>query len=223
MATSDFGPKLLRGDSTSSEEWQQHLQAVHAQFPSATSAALALRTTQQGQSSYQFLVDSAVAAARTSGRPVDILDLACGDGYLVEECLRQLGARISSVTGVDMSETALDASRARLNAPQVRLCRGLAQSLPLTDASIDVALCHAAFMLMLPLEPVVAGLRACCARAGRSAQSSGRLQHRPRHRTVRSWRRNERSGRRPEPRCERSGTRNTRAWKPMDASAMLER
>jgi hypothetical protein len=59
------------------------------------------RTTREGRSSYQFLVDSAVAAARASARPVDILDLACGDGYLVQECLRQLGEETYLVSLLD--------------------------------------------------------------------------------------------------------------------------
>jgi ubiquinone/menaquinone biosynthesis C-methylase UbiE len=154
MTASDFGTKILSGEETSPEEWQQHLREVHARLPGMTSAFCSRHATSQGQTSYQVLADIAVVRARALDRPVEVLDLACGDGYLIELCIRQLGGE-TTITGVDMAEGELDAARQRLTSRNARLCVGLAQSLPLPVASVDAALCHLAFMLMVPIEPVV--------------------------------------------------------------------
>jgi ubiquinone/menaquinone biosynthesis C-methylase UbiE len=154
MKVSDFGTKILSGEETSPEEWQQHLREVHGRLPGMTTNFSSRYTTPRGQTSYQLLADTAVDAARALDRPVDVLDLACGDGYLIQLCLRQLEGG-STITGVDLSEGEIDAARQRLAGQNVSLCIGLAQSLPLAAGSIDVALCHLAFMLMIPVEPVV--------------------------------------------------------------------
>lgn len=154
MPVSDFGTKILSGEETSPEEWQQHLREVHRRLPGMTSAFCSRHATSQGQTSYQVLAETAVLAARALDRPADVLDLACGDGYLIELCLRQLGEEMT-IIGVDMAEGELDVARQRLTGWNARLCVGLAQSLPLPAASVDAALCHLAFMLMVPVEPVV--------------------------------------------------------------------
>lgn len=152
---SEFGAKILSGAETSPEEWQQHLREVHARLPGVTASAFAGHATRQGQTSYQLLADVAVGAARRLGRAVDVLDLACGDGYLIEVCLDRLGRDLNTVTGVDMSEAELDAARRRLAGQAARVELGFAHALPLPDAAVDVVVCHLAFMLMVPIEPVV--------------------------------------------------------------------
>lgn len=151
----DFGMKMLSGEDTSPEEWQEHLREVHARLPGVTSALFSRYPTLGGQSSYQVLADTVVAAAKSLDRPVDALDLACGDGYLIEVCLRELGGAIRTAIGVDMSEGELDRARRRLVGQNASLRIGLAQALPVAADSVDVALCHLAFMLMVPIEPVV--------------------------------------------------------------------
>lgn len=158
MAVSDFGAKVLSGEETSPEEWQQHLCEVHRRLAGVTSAVFSRHGTLEGKTSYQVLADAAVVGARGLDRPVDVLDLACGDGYLIEVCLRELAGSIGTVIGVDFSEGELDLARRRLAGQNVRLHAALAQALPLTAESVDVVLCHAAFMLMVPVEPVVAEL-----------------------------------------------------------------
>ncbi|MBV9282558.1 MAG: class I SAM-dependent methyltransferase [Chloroflexi bacterium] len=65
-----------------------------------------------------------------------------------------------------MSEAELDAARERLRGHDVSLLRERAQSLSLPDRSIDVALSHMAFMLMRPVEPVVAEIARVLAPGG---------------------------------------------------------
>ncbi len=154
MAVSDFSTKILSGEETSPEDWQQHLREVHARLPGMTSAFCSRHATASGKNSYELLAETAGVAARALGRPADVLDLACGDGFLIEVLLRQFGGDVI-VAGVDLSEGELDAARQRLAGQDASLHIGLAQSLPLAAASVDVALCHLAFMLMVPIEPVV--------------------------------------------------------------------
>ena len=158
VSVADFRTKLLSGEPTSPQEWQDHLREFHGREPGAASALCSGPATSRGQTSYDVLADTVAATADVLGRPVDVLDLACGDGFLIEVCLRQFSESIDTITGVDMSEDELEAARQRLEGGPARLHVGLAESLPLATGSVDVALCHAAFMLMIPIEPVVAEL-----------------------------------------------------------------
>jgi SAM-dependent methyltransferase len=155
MTGSNFARRVLAGEETSPEEWQQHLRAVHDRLPGMTAAVFSHHTTAGGRTSYQMLAERVGVAARSLNRPVDVLDLACGDGYLIEVCLHQFEGEIRTIAGVDMSDGELDLARRRLEGTIARFHIGLAQSLPIAPDSVDVALCHAAFMLMLPIEPVV--------------------------------------------------------------------
>jgi SAM-dependent methyltransferase len=170
---SEFGARLFGGETTSPEEWRKQLREFHARLPGSTSALCSRHATTEGETSYDVLVDVAIRTADDLDRPIDLLDLACGDGYLIERCLDRLEGRLASVTGIDMSEAELDAARERLNAAPIRLKQGLAQRLPLQEGSVDVTLCHLAFMLMLPVEPVVKELARVLRPGGRFAAVVG--------------------------------------------------
>src|SRR5450755_4744291 len=75
MAVSDFGAKVLSGEETSPEEWQQHLREVHRRLAGVTSAVCSRHGTQEGKTSYQVLADAAVVGARGLDRPVDVLEI----------------------------------------------------------------------------------------------------------------------------------------------------
>lgn len=126
----------------------------HNAHPGATSSAFASAQP----SSYALLAEQV--------RPGDlVLDLACGDGFLLEQ-MRARGA--ATLIGVDASPGELAAARARLG-PGVDLRQGLAQTLPLPDASVDLVSCHLALMLMNPVEPVIAELARVLRPGGRFA------------------------------------------------------
>lgn len=80
-----------------------------------------------------------------------VLDLACGDGYLLG-LLSEVG--LERLCGVDRSQSELRAARTRLG-PAIELRNEDARSLSLPTRSIDVVTCHMALMLMGPLEPVL--------------------------------------------------------------------
>lgn len=126
------------------------LRAFHARHPGATARTMRAGRTAEGLSSYELLARVVPPAPG----PVTIVDLACGDGYLLELLADRTlsGARL---VGVDMSEEELAAARARLGAGRVELLLERAQHLPLLDRSVDYLLCHMALMLMDPIDEVV--------------------------------------------------------------------
>jgi SAM-dependent methyltransferase len=90
------------------------------------------------------------AAGVTPG--VTALDVGCGPGALTAELVTRLGA--SAVHAVDPSDPFVGAVRQRLPAVDVRL--GRAESLPLPDDAVDVALAQLVVHFM---RDPVAGLR----------------------------------------------------------------
>lgn len=129
---------------------QQLLQDFHRRHPGATSRSLAHGRTADGESSYDLLCNAAQQAPHNA----TIVDLGCGDGYLLELVRGALPG--SHLVGADMSRAEVDAAKERLADSQAELLVAHAQSLPLADASVDVVLCHMALMLMEDVERVVA-------------------------------------------------------------------
>lgn len=128
------------------------MRAFHRAHPGITTRAFARGRADDGRSSYAIL---AGAAGEALGRGQVILDLGCGDGYLLE-LLVQRGARAERLVGVDLSADEIDAARARprLHGAVLRCEDARAMSLP--DASAGCVLSHLAFTLMSDVEAVVA-------------------------------------------------------------------
>ncbi|NTX37437.1 class I SAM-dependent methyltransferase [Myxococcus sp. CA033] len=105
------------------------------------------------------------AAVPKEDGPQVVLDLACGDGYLLELLARRNQPGLALV-GLDMSEHELAVARARLNGAAT-LHLGRAQSLPLAEASVDVVLSHLALMLMDDVETVLAEIQRVLKPTGR--------------------------------------------------------
>lgn len=112
-----------------------------------------------GVSSYDLL------AARATGCDT-VLDLGCGDGYLLERVRAVAGAK--QLVGIDLSVAELIAATRRpaLSATCLLAARG--DALPLAAASIDCVLSHLAFMLMSRIERVADEI-------GRVLQPGGRF------------------------------------------------
>jgi SAM-dependent methyltransferase len=125
----------------------EYLQGWHDRHPGATSEMLGTIVDEEGRSSYEVLVE---AIAREGAGPV--LDLACGDGHLLE-LLRPSRACL----GADRNTAELRAASTRLGrgAP---LVRADAASLPIASAALGAVGCHYALMLLQPLEVVLAEL-----------------------------------------------------------------
>jgi SAM-dependent methyltransferase len=98
----------------------------------------------EGLSSYERLAEFTEPGER-------VLDLACGDGLL----LQQMRGRGVTAFGIDRSAAELRAAQHRVGT-RARLVRADASRLPVRDGVCDKVLCHFALMLLQPLELVVA-------------------------------------------------------------------
>ena len=97
------------------------------------------------------------AAVPKSGAPIQVLDLACGDGFL----LSMLAARSQpglALCGVDMNSSELKLARTHLPST-VDLRQSRAQELPFASESFDYVLSHLALMLMDDAEQVLREVR----------------------------------------------------------------
>ena len=151
-------------------EGATYLQNWHDRHPGATSAMFTAMTDDSGRSTYELLAE----ALYDEGEPV--LDLACGDGYLLE-----LLRADRNCLGTDWNIAELKAASLRLGrgAP---LVRADAASLPIAPASLGAVGCHYPLMLLQPLEAVLgelarvlrpAGLLACVLPSSASEESPG--------------------------------------------------
>ncbi len=172
-----FFEKLRQGETPSAEDWNEHLREAHRLAPSMTPKAFAALSTADGKNSYEILAET--LSPRLPSR-AQIVDLACGDGYLTPFLLRRLGAD-GRVLGVDISEGELNVARQVCTDPRVSFELAPAEKLPLRDASVDQIVCHMAFMLMLPVEPVVAEIARVLKHGANAGNPGSRL---PLHRRA---------------------------------------
>lgn len=128
------------------------LQAFHAQHPGVTTHIAARGQSPRG-SSYDILASE----VPTDHRPLTVLDLACGDGYLLELLQRRHQPNLQLI-GADMSAGELAVARQRLG-PNILLLNEPAQQLSVAAGSVDIVLCHLALMLMTPLDEILTELR----------------------------------------------------------------
>jgi SAM-dependent methyltransferase len=121
----------------------EYLQGWHHRHPGATSAMLDSLTDETGRNSYEVLAE----VIQDGDEPV--LDLACGDGYLLE-----LLQPNHVCVGMDWNAAELEAASRRMgHAP---IARADAVELPVAMAAFGAVTCHFALMLLQPLEGVLA-------------------------------------------------------------------
>ncbi|MFD2474427.1 class I SAM-dependent methyltransferase [Amycolatopsis silviterrae] len=117
--------------------------AFHASHPAVTSRSFGSGRSADGRSSYELLCDEITGAGR-------VLDLACGDGFLLDLLTR----RGYPATGIDLSSADLALARQRF----ATVVEGRAQQLPFADNTFDTCVSHMAFMLMSEIDQVAAEL-----------------------------------------------------------------
>lgn len=140
-------------------EGERFVRAFHEARPAATSSAYARGDAGGGRSSYARLAARAAPGDR-------VLDLACGDGALLDELV---AGGVAGAIGVDVAGAELARARRRGHA----VVQGRAQALPLAAGAVDVALCHLAMMLFDDAERVAAELARVLAPGGRIAAVVG--------------------------------------------------
>ena len=125
--------KFLEGKFLTEDDWSEHLKEAHRIAPSMTPHAFASYTTVEGKNSYELLVEK---IPDHLAHPVQVVDLACGDGFLVPYLLLRLG-KTSRVLGVDMSEGEIHIAMKSIVDSRVSFHLAAAQNLPGVDHSTD--------------------------------------------------------------------------------------
>jgi SAM-dependent methyltransferase len=140
----------MNDDTQDLDAHTRFLMTVHAQYPGLTERSIGAARTPEGLTSYEAF-----------GRFVDpqpgmtVVDLACGNGPLCKILAERVGPE-GRVIGVDLSAAELKLAGERLGGySNVRLLKASAANLSLSDASVDLIVCHMAFMLFTPLAPAV--------------------------------------------------------------------
>lgn len=152
------------------------LRSFHAAHPGVTTRAFARGRGDDGRSSYDLLAERCAAAdhADHEGHDAtgDIVDIGCGDGYLLARVLAR-GVAPERLVGVDLSAEELAAARARLAPAPVRLRCESARATGLASGSAACVLSHLGFTLMSDLEAVVAEIARILRPGGRFATVVG--------------------------------------------------
>ena len=129
---------------------QKHLNEVHNKNPGFTELIASKCRDIYENNSYDLLLN-----LLEKKKNLNVLDIACGSGYLLNLCYKRFGASLK-LTGVDMSNSELELARKKLNSTNYKLHLGMAQDLSfLEDSSFDAILCHWALTLMDPIVPVL--------------------------------------------------------------------
>ncbi len=95
---SGFETKVFSGQQPTEQDWNDYLLRVHRRQQGLTADWFATPTTPDGRSSYMVLADVVARLQPSAETPLRLLDLACGDGYLIELCAERLGGH-ARITG----------------------------------------------------------------------------------------------------------------------------
>lgn len=152
---------------------EDFLQRFHTRYPGATAKVFACGEVFTGINSYDLLIHDIPNTASL----LTVVDLACGDGYLIEKLCKCKGEKLRLV-GLDMCLAELNAAQKRLIPCQVTFLCQRAQQMSIDDLSVDYVLCHMGLMLMEPVSDVIQEVRRVLKPGGMfSAIVAGELQH----------------------------------------------
>ncbi len=122
------------------------LKDFHNRSPGLSPVLFSDLLVDKQKSSYDLI--SNLATSNSNPGEV-VLDLACGDGYLLERISRlDKGLRL---VGIDISEKELEIASERLKENSANFIQCDARSLPLATQSVNSIVCHMALMLVNPI------------------------------------------------------------------------
>ncbi len=132
---------------------EQFISGYHDVNPGITSEAFhdldVLKGNKKFTSTYQCLLN----LVDKDIKPSAVLDLACGDGFLLSRLATRKQSALS-LCGIDISQGELEAAKQRLG-DSATLLYSKSQSLKIVDNSFDIVLCHMALMLMEEVDDVL--------------------------------------------------------------------
>ena len=137
---------------------ESYLSAFHDANPGVTSRAFEAMPVRCGGLEWASTYRALISALPDTDTPLTVLDLACGDGYLLSLLAAASTPQRHALIGVDMSTGELAAARSRLGDRAALYC-GKAQQLPLASACVDVVFSHLALMLMDDVDGVLRDMR----------------------------------------------------------------
>ena len=153
--------QIENGQQPSSADLQDHLAAVHDKNAGFTEAVAWNCRDINGKNSYELLADLVDQKYHSN-----VLELACGSGVLLDLCNQRCDGKMT-FSGIDISAAELKLARKRLAHTDIKLHQSTAQDLDfITDASIDVILCHWALTLMDPVVPVFTTIKRALKESG---------------------------------------------------------
>jgi ubiquinone/menaquinone biosynthesis C-methylase UbiE len=130
----------IEGREHSVAAWYDYVDRFHTAMPVANETLFSSLRTPGGLSSYGVLARAAAAAGGCS-----VLDVGCGNGFLMEELIDVFPAD-AALYGVDMCAAEIAHGRERYaRRPQVSLTQARAESLPFEDGAFDVVVSHQLF------------------------------------------------------------------------------
>jgi len=142
--------QIENGKQPTSFDLQDHLRVVHDKNAGFTEAVAWNCRDTNGKNSYELLADIVDQKYHSN-----VLELACGSGVLLDLCNQRFGSEMT-LSGIDISDAELKLARKRLSHSDIKLHQSAAQDLDfITEASVDVILCHWALTLMDPVVPVL--------------------------------------------------------------------
>ena len=146
--------KIDSGKNPSNQDLLDHLDSIHNRYAGFTEKIATSCCDLHGKNSYELLIDTIDPNSH-----IDILDLACGSGVLLEYCNKLFPFNFN-LSGVDMNDNELQLARTRLLNQDIDFYNAKAQKLNfIKDASKDVIFCHWALTLMDPLVPVLKAIK----------------------------------------------------------------
>ncbi len=142
--------KIDSGKDPNSQDLLDHLHNIHDRYAGFTETIATSCCDLNGKNSYELLIDTIDPKSH-----MEILDLACGSGVLLEYCNKRFPLNFK-LSGVDMNDNELQLARTRLLNQNIDFYNAKAQKLNfIKDSSKDVIFCHWALTLMDPLVPVL--------------------------------------------------------------------
>ncbi len=142
--------KIYLGETPNGKDLLEHLYIIHDRYTGFTEKIAASCCDLNGKNSYELLIDKVDPNVHT-----DILDLACGNGVLLELLKKRFPSELK-LFGVDMNDNELKLARNRFSDSDISFYKANAQDLSfIKDASIDVIFCHWALTLMDPVVTVL--------------------------------------------------------------------
>lgn len=152
---------LKSGRVPTVEDWTEFMVEHHRAHPGSTARAISRFKSTDGRNSYEILADS---FELSSSAPL-ILDLACGDGPMTPYLLKRAGAH-GKVIGVDLSVDELQLAEKKHADERISFVHADARALPFANETFDSIACHMAFMIVIPVEPMISEIHRVLKRGG---------------------------------------------------------